>query len=172
MKIPEQDVWKWAYADFLPNAQRGVLAEYIVALAVGAASTARKMWDAVDVVSPTGLQIEVKSASYLQAWRQTSLSRIRFDIAPKRVWEEKSRQYSEVASRRAAVYVFALFETIELEKADPLELGQWSFRTCSCADLEREFGAQRSVSLAALDAIGLRRLSYQDLCSELRALGA
>jgi hypothetical protein len=171
MKVAAQNVWAWAYADFLANAQRGVLAEYIVARAVGATSSLRVMWDAVDVTSPNGLRIEVKSAAYLQAWQQTQLSKIRFDIAPKRTWEPETGRYSPSPARTAAVYVFALFETKDRALADPLDLAQWSFRVCVGADLERAFGAQRTVALSALEGMGLRRLSFDELQAELRALG-
>jgi hypothetical protein len=168
MKIPAPDVWRWAYSDFLPNAQRGVLAEYIVALAVGAESNARKMWDAVDVVSPRGVRIEVKSAAYLQAWEQAEPSKIRFDIAPRRIWDKDTKRYACSPSRAADVYVFALFETTGQALADPLDLAQWSFRSCDSAVLDGAFGSQRTVSLAALERLGLRRLSYEQLIGDLR----
>jgi hypothetical protein len=171
LKVAAQDVWAWAYADFVPNAQRGVLAEYIVALAVGATNSPRVMWDAVDVTSPKGLRIEVKSAAYLQAWQQTELSKIRFDIAPKRTWDPETSRYLSSPARTAAAYVFALFETTDRALADPLDLEQWSFRVCGRADLERTFGAQRTVALAALEGMGLRRLRFGELQTELRALG-
>ena len=171
VKVAAQDVWAWAYADFLPNAQRGVLAEYIVALAAGATSSPRVMWDAVDVTSPRGLRIEVKSAAYLQAWQQTELSKIRFDIEPKRTWDHASRRYSPSPARTAEVYVFALFETKDRALADPLDLAQWSFRVCSRPDLERAFGGQRTVLLAALEGMGLRRLRFDELQIRLRELG-
>lgn len=170
-KVAAQDVWAWAYADFLPNAQRGVLAEYIVALAVGAENSPRVMWDAVDVTSPKGVSIEVKSAAYLQAWQQTQPSKIRFDIAPKRTWDPEISRYLSSPARNAEVYVFALFETKDRALADPLNLAQWSFRVCSRPDLERAFGGQRTVSLAALEGMGLQRLSFDELQTGLRELG-
>lgn len=39
--------WSWAYSDLLSNATRGVLAEYIVGLALGCVqSGTRREWDA------------------------------------------------------------------------------------------------------------------------------
>jgi hypothetical protein len=90
MRIAAREVWSWAYANFLPNVQRGVLAEYLVAAAVGATESPRKVWETVDVTSPNGLKIEVKSAAYLQDWHQSKPSSIRFDISAKRAWDEKT----------------------------------------------------------------------------------
>lgn len=171
MKVRAIDVWGWAYSDFLSNAQRGVLAEYIVAMASGVVGRPRIMWDAVDVTGPNGLRIEVKSAAYLQAWEQKANSRVRFDIAPKRTWDKATGTFSGALRRSASIYVFALFETTDRTFADPLDTSQWSFFVCTTVVLDRTFGSQRSVGLGALQDLGIRRLTYQDLASELRSLG-
>lgn len=43
--------WKWAFSDFLSNTLRGVLAEFIVATALGCAHRPRTEWDAYDLVA-------------------------------------------------------------------------------------------------------------------------
>jgi hypothetical protein len=68
------DFWRWAFSDLTSNALRGVLAEYLVARALGADRGARTEWDACDVCAPDGTRIEVKSAAYLQSWSQRILS--------------------------------------------------------------------------------------------------
>jgi hypothetical protein len=164
LKVAAQDVWAWAYVDFLPNAQRGVLAEYIVARAVGATSSPRMMWDAMDVTCPKGVRIEVKSAAYPQAWQQTELSKIRFDIAPKRTWDQASRRYSPSPARTAAVYVFALFETKDRALADPLDLrsGSWSrwlrsFSSCSTVPWIRGCSAPAAAASQSRASLGAVR---------------
>jgi hypothetical protein len=63
------DFWQWAYSDLLSNTNRGRLAEFIVARALSLGLTdVRIEWDAVDLVTPTGVKVEVKSAAYLQSW--------------------------------------------------------------------------------------------------------
>jgi len=42
---------------------------------------------ACDVTAPSGLRIEVKTSAYVQSWKQSKLSAISFDIAPKRGWD-------------------------------------------------------------------------------------
>src|SRR5262245_56184857 len=99
--ISANEFWKWAYSDFLSNAQRGVLAEYIVARSLGCTDRGRVEWDAYDLDAGPGLKIEVKSAAYVQSWSQKDLSLIRFDIAHKRSWYSETNTYSPEATRSA-----------------------------------------------------------------------
>lgn len=62
--IDKDDFWRWAHSDFLSNAQRGVLAEYIVGTALNCLKKKRLEWDAHDFVTDGGIKIEVKSAAY------------------------------------------------------------------------------------------------------------
>ena len=58
--------WRWACSDLIGNAQRGVLAEYIVGLALGCvADGVRVEWDASDLLTEAGIRVEVKSSAYL-----------------------------------------------------------------------------------------------------------
>jgi hypothetical protein len=69
------DYWRWAFSDLRDNTQRGVLAEFLVALALGRTETRRKAWDNYDVTTSSGLRIEVKASGYLQSWAQATHSR-------------------------------------------------------------------------------------------------
>ena len=62
------DFWRWSASDLVSNATRGVLAEYIVATALGLADGVRREWDAFDLLTKDGVRVEVKSAAYLQSW--------------------------------------------------------------------------------------------------------
>jgi len=88
--LDKQEFLAWAYDDVLTNTTRGVLAEYIVATALGIGDTKRIEWDKVDLrVGRIGVDrfgVEVKSAAYVQAWKQTRPSEIAFDIAPTMGW--------------------------------------------------------------------------------------
>ncbi|WP_156153452.1 hypothetical protein [Domibacillus robiginosus] len=39
-------------------------------------------WNAFDLVTPTGIKVEVKSAAYVRSWQQVKNSAISFRIAP------------------------------------------------------------------------------------------
>ena len=75
------DFWLWAASDLVGNTNRGRLAEFIVARAVGLGrGDVRSEWDVVDVLTPTGTKVEVKSAAYVQSWFQNKLSNIQFVV--------------------------------------------------------------------------------------------
>ena len=73
MHLNKQEFHAWAYDDLLTNTTRGVLAEYIVATALGVHDTRRLEWDKHDLcVGDIG--VEVKSAAYVQSWVQSQPS--------------------------------------------------------------------------------------------------
>ena len=45
------EFWRWAFSDLRDNTVRGVLAEFLVAAALGRTNTRRKGWDNYDVLS-------------------------------------------------------------------------------------------------------------------------
>lgn len=167
MEVNPLDFWKWAYSDFLSNAQRGVLAEYIVAQAVGH-TLPRIEWNAYDVKAPTGLKIEVKSAAYLQSWPQQRFSLIRFGIGLKKAWDAETNTSCQTALRSADLYVFCVFTETDRALARPLSLEQWFFLVCPTALLNQRFPEQKSVSLTALEGLGLQRMTYLELASNLQ----
>jgi hypothetical protein len=62
--------WQWSASDLVSNALRGRLAEFLVAQALGIADGIRAEWDAYDLRTRQGHTLEVKSAAYLQTWKQ------------------------------------------------------------------------------------------------------
>ena len=96
--------WRWASSDLVGNAMRGLLAEFIVGMAVdGVASRTREEWDAADLVTNDGKHIEVKSAAYLQSWAQERLSAISFGIQPTWGWDASTNERSAERRRQAHV---------------------------------------------------------------------
>jgi hypothetical protein len=61
--------WRWSASDLVSNATRGILAEYIVATALGSSDGLREEWDAFDHRTKDNIKIEVKPASYIQSWQ-------------------------------------------------------------------------------------------------------
>lgn len=82
------DFWSYAVRDLRSNTVRGVLAEWLVAKAVGATELLPE-WHEFDVRTPAGTRIEVKSSAYLQAWPQRRLSAIKFSGLTSRKWDRK-----------------------------------------------------------------------------------
>ena len=78
------DFWRWSGSDLLSNTWRGIVAEFLVAKALGLTNKVRLEWDTVDLVTPDGVKIEVKSSAYLQIWDQKIHLAVKFGIAPTR----------------------------------------------------------------------------------------
>jgi len=160
------DFWRWAFGDLRSNATRGVLAEYLVARAVGAGlEQARVEWDNYDVLSPSGVRIEVKSAAYLQSWPQARPSQIRYTGQNGLAWSVPTNTYSDQREVRADVFVFALHTCRDPARYDPLSLDQWEFRVVG-ADTVRDWN-MRSVGLGMLARSGVQALRWQALAAAI-----
>ena len=118
------DFWKWSSSDIVGNALRGILAEFIVASALGETEGVREEWDAYDLKTRDGIKIEVKSGAYIQSWKQDSYSRIVFSIRPTLGWDARENRYSSKVTRQADVYVFCVLKHKDQETIDPLNLGK------------------------------------------------
>ncbi len=158
-----QDFWIWAASDVLNNTLRGTVAEYIVGQATGACAPVRIEWDPVDITTPGGIKIEVKSAAYLQSWRQKRPSVISFRIAKTRPWDWKANQYGETRVRSADVYVFCLLTHRDGRTIKPLELTQWKFYVLPTSALDSTLGDQKTVSLSRLKELGAVALGYDQI---------
>ncbi len=143
------DFWRWAYSDILSNTNRAVFGEFLVAFALGVTQQPRTEWDAVDMVY-NEIRVEVKTAAYLQSWKQEKLSDIRFDISPKESWFAETNTYSEISVRSSDLYVFCIFAEKDAQKANLLDLRQWEFYILSTPLINEKFGKQKSLSLRKL----------------------
>ncbi|HVM14406.1 MAG TPA: hypothetical protein VM287_08765 [Egibacteraceae bacterium] len=121
------DFWRWAFSDLRENTTRGILAEFLVARAVGAAATLRKSWDNFDVLTPSGVRVEVKSSGYLQSWPQAQVSRIGFGKLAGLSWDENTGAFGEQREVRADVFVFAVQTCTDHAAYDALDVAQWEF---------------------------------------------
>lgn len=158
--------WSWACSDLIGNAQRGVLAEYIVGLALGCvADGVRVEWDAADLLTREGVRVEVKSSAYLQSWKQEKLSAISFGVQPTNGWDAKSNTTAAERKRQADVYVFCVFKHTDQSTADPLNIDQWDFYVMSTKRLNSAFGEQKSIALGSLLSRDPVQCSFAELAS-------
>lgn len=149
------DFWRWAYSDVLSNRNRSIFAEYIVGVALGVAGKPRVEWDAVDL-RYGGFKIEVKSSAYCQGWFQTKPSTIRFSIRKAVFWNPETGAYEGEATRSADVYVFCVHAEKDKSKANVLDVSTWDFYVAPAELLNRQFGAAKSLSLAAVILVAVR----------------
>lgn len=152
--------WQWSSSDVLSNATRGVVAEYLVAHALGIASKGvRDEWAAYDLETAENLKVEVKSAAYLQTWTQRDFSRISFTVRKTLAWDPDTNRQSTVPSRQADVYVFALLAHRDKATVDPMDVSQWRFYVLSTSKLDERTRSQHSITLPTLE-----RLSEGEVC--------
>lgn len=144
------EFWSWSQSNLLSNSLRGILAEFIVKKDLGIENGTRTEWDAYDLETESGIRIEVKSAAYLQSWKQRRLSNILFDIAPKKGWNSRTNEFATEISRQSDFYVFCLQNHKDKASVDPLNLNQWNFYVIKTEILNREKVNQKIISLNSL----------------------
>jgi len=143
--------WRWAYSQTLDNALRGVLAEYLVGLALGGPDRdASGEWDPYDLTTPDGVKVEVKSTAYLQSWAQKRKSTLVFNIPETNAWDSATGSWGLSRARQSDVYVFCVFNAVEPETADPLDMTQWDFYVAPTSRVNAALGGQKTVVLSCL----------------------
>lgn len=151
-------------SDTMANTVRSMLAEFLVAKAMGAWDQPRVEWDSCDLRIPEG-GVEVKASAYLQAWDQRAPSQIVFGGLRARTWSPRDG-YSSEPTYNADVYVFALLTAMDHAGYDALDTAGWLFWVAPVAPLA-ERGAS-SVSLLTLRAISGEPVGYPQLADAIR----
>lgn len=166
------DFWQWSASDIVSNATRGILAEYIVANALGLANGVRAQWDAFDLLTNDGIKIEVKSASYLQSWYHKKLSAITFSIRPTRLWDANTNELTKELKRQADIYVFCVLNHKEKKSVDPLNFDQWEFYILLASLLNEKFMKQKTIGLASLIKLKPYIVKYEEIAEAIQRLSA
>jgi hypothetical protein len=155
-----RDFWQWSTSDLVSNATRGILAEYLVACALGLNDGVRKEWDAYDLKTEDGLKIEVKSAAYIQSWFQRKLSQISFSIRPTLAWDYETNLQAKVKKRQADIYVFCLLHHKDKSTINPMDMSQWTFYVVSKKQLENLFPERKSITLGKLTKLRPKKCDF------------
>ena len=145
------DFWKWSVSDILSNATRGRFAEFIVGTAIKLdTNNLRDEWDAYDLITKSGIKIEVKSAAYIQSWNQKKYSTISFSIKSARFWDAKENMRRGEPKRHADIYVFCHLKHKEQETINPLKMEQWDFYVLPTFALDNYERSQSSITINSL----------------------
>lgn len=155
------DYWRWSGSVLLDNTTRGILAEFLIASALGLHKKPRREWDESDLRRASGTTIEVKSSAYVQSWEQSKPSVIEFGIAPHRSWNAETGEYREGVKRWADIYVFCVFTGEEL--LHPLDTSKWDFYVLPTEVLDREVPEQKNIRLNSLKKLKPYKCQYVDL---------
>ncbi|NYG54968.1 hypothetical protein [Nocardioides perillae] len=162
-----RDFWAYAVRDLRSNTTRGFLAEWLVLRAVGATEH-QPDWHSFDVLTPSGLRVEVKSSAYLQSWPQKVHSTIRFGGLSAEDWSDEAARPG-TRTFNSDVYVFCLQTATRHDDYDPLDVDQWTFFVLSRMAVEGQ--GRRSLGLSTLDRL-TDRLTYAELAAAIEAAGA
>ena len=164
--------WQWTSSDLVSNATRGILAEYLVARAVGTGiNDIRPEWDSFDLTTQSGIKLEVKSAAYIQTWHQKKHSVISFGVTKTREWNPKTGKHSTEKKRHADVYVFALLSHKDKKTIDPLDITQWKFYIVPTRALNERKRSQHSITLASIEREFGEPVSYSGLNRAIETAG-
>ena len=155
--------WRWAYSDLVGNTERGGIAEYLVACALGIDKDPRISWDLYDLKSREGIRIEVKASGYLQTWEQNKLSSISFGIQKTHAWDRITNEYQTEIKRQADVYVFCVHKHTDQKTINPLDAAQWDFYIVPTKVLDKECGDQKTISLNGIQRLGAVPYGYEQL---------
>jgi hypothetical protein len=163
-RISAIDFWRWGFSDLQENIVRGILAEFIVGSALGVDLRTRQSWDEFDLVTPSGITVEVKSSAYVQAWSQSKRSSASFNGLKTRIWRPTTG-YEAEASYHSDIYVFCLQTASSDHDYDPLSLEQWEFRVVDRPTLKAH--GTKSISYGRLCKLQPRQCGYLHLASEV-----
>ena len=144
------DYWQWAFSDLIGNTERGVIAEYLVAMASGSERPVRNSWEPYDIQSTNGKKIEVKSAAYVQSWAQSKPSQIRFSIRKTLEWVPEENRFGKDRKRHSDLYVFCVLTEKIKSEVNPLDIEQWEFYIMSTQLMDKELADSQSISLATV----------------------
>ena len=144
------DYWQWAFSDLIGNTERGVIAEYLVAMASGSERPVRNSWEPYDIQSTNGKKIEVKSAAYVQSWAQSKPSQIRFSIRKTLEWVPEENRFGKDRKRHSDLYVFCVLTEKIKSEVNPLDIEQWEFYIMSTQLIDKELADSKSISLATV----------------------
>jgi hypothetical protein len=161
------DFWRWAFSDLRDNTTRGILAEYLVARAVGDRRELRIGWDNFDVLAPDGTRIEVKCSAFLQSWNQRRHSNLSFGRLTGREFDAIRNEYSVDVRVRADVYVFAVQSQKDPAAYSMLDISAWQFWVVHAEAVRTQAGT--AVGIAWVIRNGTGPLSHSELASAIHA---
>ncbi len=159
------DFWQWFASDLANNVLRGVLAEYIVAKALGIETDVRRSWEPYDLTTSTGIKIEVKSAAYLQSWYHKKYSTISFGIKQTKAYDPDTNSFANKIKRQADIYVFCLLKHKDKATLNPLDLDQWEFYILEASVLNEQYPTRNSIGLANLQKLNPCKAGYKEIAS-------
>jgi len=172
-----KDFWSWCMSDFSGNTIRGVLAEFIVANALGIQlCSAREEWAAYDLKYDDA-GIEVKCSSFWQSWQYGKSPTLQYDISESHFFDPLIGYTNEIR-RASSVYVFCLFGKEDKEKKcnneempDVMDMNNWSFFVASTEQINDVYKKQKKATLNSLKKnLKISALKYSQIKDAVDAI--
>ena len=164
------DYWRWSSSNVLDNTERGIVAEFLVANALGLTDKPREEWGSYDLKTCAGTKIEVKSSAYLQSWHQKKLPAIEFRIARrKQAWDPDTGVIKphDPPIRFADIYVFCLLKHKDQCTVNPLDTKQWEFYAVSTSRINEKKLRSKTIRLQPLRDLAGPPVPYSDLAATI-----
>jgi len=158
------DFWSWAFGDLCDDDVKGIFAEWMVARLLDLPAPRRISWANNDLVTRSGIGIEVKASAYWQSWKRINQNgelkvdaedvdhakaKIRFGGLRARDSVSPALQTGGTRGLKSQLYVFCFQKHWRAAGWDAWQLDQWDFYVLDREQLERE-GVGNSISLAKL----------------------
>lgn len=122
------DFWRWAFSDIKSNTLRGIYAEWLVARILSIPTPGRIEWENHDLVTSTGVKIEVKSAGVRQTWHKedSKISNIKFSGLKSKLFLD-GKSYAIDKTFNADIYIFCVHIESDIMNWDAFNIEQWRF---------------------------------------------
>lgn len=161
------DYWQWSGSGLMDNTQRGVLAEFLVAVALGVHRTPRTEWGNYDLqadLDGSCIKIEVKSSAERQSWRGKPRGFHQFDIRK----TEDSWGVEPGVRRWADVYVFCILKNLHAtSQLEALNVRNWEFLVLATDEIDRQRSDQRSIRAGPLRELGAVSCVHSELADRI-----
>lgn len=169
------DFWSWSYSNIMFNTIRGDLGEFIIYKALeGELSnkhySLRRDGDVCDF-QIDDICIEVKTASYIQAWEQNDkpYSDINFDIARREDYDFNTGKPIKGSKKRwANIYVFCLLNEKNRDLVNPLDISQWKFWVVSTSEITRVRKDKEKLPIGQLESVNPIESNHADLLHNIK----
>jgi hypothetical protein len=172
LRVNLKHFWQWSVSDLMSNASRGILAEYLVAKALGLAGGVRNEWGPFDLETKDGVKIEVRSFSPFQTLSPESCSKPSFGTRPTHHSDKATAKFDNDIKHQPDVYVFCVLGDREKDRdgVDPLNLDQWDFYVVKASLFNDESPAQKTTGETSLKEVSLIKVEYAELGTRIRAI--
>jgi hypothetical protein len=112
----------------------------------------------ITISAKSGFKVEVKSAAYLQTWKQSRCSTISFGGCANQIIQRHNRQEERSLSAARILYVFCLLAQRQINGS--LEHGSMAVLCAGNRRMDAALGAQESLSLSRLMKLGPIQCTY------------